>query len=67
LKEHPLAKEIDTLAVDGAYYSQSTIDEAKTKEVEVNFSQMTGRKVSGQKLGTDQFVIKDDLVTHCPA
>jgi hypothetical protein len=45
VKEHPLAKNIKTLAIDGAYYSQSTIEEAKSNDIEVNFSQMTGRSI----------------------
>jgi hypothetical protein len=67
VKEHPLAKNIKTLATDGAYYSQPTLEEAKSKDMEVNFSQMTGRKVSDEKIGVDQFVIDDNLITHCPA
>lgn len=67
IKNHSLAREIDVLAVDGAYYSQETVEAAKEKEMEINFSQMTGRKVSEQKLGTNEFVIDDDFITHCPA
>src|SRR5699024_1202704 len=57
VKYHPLANEIDTLAVDGAYYRQETVEHADEKDLEINFSQMTGRSVSDDYIGVDQFEI----------
>jgi hypothetical protein len=68
VKNHPLAKEIKTLAVDGAYFRQETVKHADENNLEINFSQMTGRSVSDDYVGVDQFKI--DLETHkiikCP-
>src|SRR5699024_4104540 len=46
VKDHPLANELDTLAVDGAYYRQETVEDADEKELEINFCQMTDRYVT---------------------
>src|SRR5699024_11816107 len=54
VKDHPLANEIDTLAVDGAYYRQETVKHADEKDLEINFSQMTGRSVSDDDIGVDE-------------
>lgn len=68
VKDHPLANEIDTLAVDGAYYRQETVKHAEEKDLEINFSQMTGRSVSDDYIGVDQFEIdpKTHEITRCP-
>src|SRR5699024_5663030 len=57
VKDHPLAYDIDTVAVDGAYYRQETVKHADEKDLEINFSQMTGRSVSDDYIGVDQFEI----------
>lgn len=68
VKDHPLSNEIDTLAVDGAYFRQKTVKHADEKDLEINFSQMTGRSVSDDYIGVDQFEIdpKTRKITRCP-
>lgn len=68
VKEHPLSDEIDTLAVDGAYYRQETVKHADEKDIEMNFSQMTGRSVSDDYIGVDQFEIDPvtSKIIKCP-
>ncbi|SDJ22270.1 transposase [Natribacillus halophilus] len=68
VKEHPLADEIDTLAVDGAYYRQETVKHADGKDLEINFSKMTGGPVSDDYIGVDQFEIDPETgeITRCP-
>src|SRR5699024_12008862 len=68
VKEHPLSDEIDTLAVDGAYYRQETVKHADKKDLEINFSQMTGRSVSDDYIGVDEFEIDPETsrVIRCP-
>lgn len=68
IKQHPLADEIKTLSVDGAYYSQETIKAAEKKEIELNFSQMTGRSVDKDKIGVHCFEIDEETntVVKCP-
>ncbi|MFA1822272.1 transposase [Virgibacillus oceani] len=68
VKNHPLADEIDTLAVDGAYYRQETVKHADKKNLEINFSQMTGRAVSDDYIGVDRFEIDPEThkVVKCP-
>src|SRR5699024_9999182 len=68
VKDHPLANEIDTLAVYGAYYRQETVKHADKKDLEINFSQMTGRSVSDDYIGVDQFEIDPETsnVIRCP-
>ncbi|MBU8647467.1 hypothetical protein [Virgibacillus pantothenticus] len=51
VKNHPLAKEMDTLAVDGACYRQETVKHADELGLEINFSQMTGRAVAEDSIG----------------
>src|SRR5699024_6542674 len=57
-----------TLAVDGAYYRQETVKHADEKDLEINFSQMTGRSVSDDYIGVDQFEIDPETsrVIRCP-
>lgn len=68
VKDHPLANEIETLAVDGAYYRQETVKHADEKDLEINFSQMTGRSVSDDYIGVDQFEIDPETqeIIRCP-
>src|SRR5690625_3480329 len=68
VKDHPLSNEIDTLAVDGAYFRQETVKHAEEKDLEINFSQMTGRSVSDDYIGVDQFEIdlETGKITRCP-
>lgn len=69
IEDHPLSNEIDTLSVDGAYYRPETVKKAKEKDIEMNFSQLTGRSVKDDLIGVDQFTM--DTETHeiklCPA
>lgn len=68
LEQDPLSNEITTLAVDGAYYRQSSLQKAKEKEIEMNVSNMTGRKPSKECLPVDQFQRDENhLITGCPA
>src|SRR5699024_1491739 len=55
-------------AVDGAYYRQETVKHADKKDLEINFSQMTGRSVSDDYIGVDQFEIDPETskVIRCP-
>lgn len=68
VKNHPLTGEIDTLAVDGAYYRQETVKHADKKDLEINFSQMTGRAVSDDYIGVDRFEIDSETheIVKCP-
>lgn len=68
VNEHPLSKEIKTLAVDGAYYSQETLKTAEAEGLELNFSQMTGRTVDKDKIGVHCFEIDEETntVVTCP-
>lgn len=64
----PLSNEIKTLAADGAYNRQSTVQHAKEKEVEFNLSNMTGRKPSKEKRSVHEFERDENkLITQCPA
>lgn len=68
VKDHPLSDEIDTLAVDGAYFRQETVKQAEEKNLEISFSQMTGRSVSDDYIGVNQFEVDPDThkITKCP-
>jgi hypothetical protein len=68
VENDPLANEIHTLSADGAYYRQETIQAAKVKGIEINLSNMTGRKVDKDTLPVHQFIQNEQsLITHCPA
>ncbi len=60
---------VKELSNDGAYYSAETLEKATEREIEISFSALTGRKVEGDILGVNEFVI--DPATHvislCPA
>ncbi|GFZ75732.1 hypothetical protein GCM10008018_21070 [Paenibacillus marchantiophytorum] len=45
IQNDPHATQIKTLAPDGVYYRQSTLEQAKGKDQELNLSNMAGRKV----------------------
>jgi hypothetical protein len=63
-----LAEEIDVLTVDGTYYRQSTVQKAKAKNIELNFSNMTGRKAEKEMLCVNLFKRDGDgCITECPA
>lgn len=68
VKHHALSDEIESLAVDGAYYRHETVKEADDKGLEINFSQMTGCSVSDEQIGTHRFEIDPEtyMVTKCP-
>jgi hypothetical protein len=68
INHDPLSNEIKTLATDGAYNRQSTLQQAKEKEVELNLSNMTGRKPSKEQISVHEFKRDENkLVTECPA
>ncbi len=68
MNHDPLSNEIDTLAADGAYHRQSTIQKANEKQIELNLSNMTGRKPSKNALSVTQFKRdENNLITQCPA
>ena len=68
LDQDPLADDISILSVDGAYYRQESLQKAKTKEIEMNVSTMTGRKPSKEKLPVNQFKMDENqLIAECPA
>lgn len=60
---------VKELSNDGAYYSAEILEKATEREIEISFSALTGRKVEGDILGVNEFVI--DPTTHavslCPA
>lgn len=68
VKHHALSDEIKSLAVDGAYYRHETVKEADDKDLEINFSHMTGRSVSDEQVGTHRFEIDPETykITKCP-
>lgn len=68
VQESPLAEEIEVLAVDGAYYREETVKVAESKNIEINFSNMTGRRASVDHIPVTQFEVNDELlITSCPA
>lgn len=68
VKESPLSDEINVLAMDGAYYREETVIAAESKNIEVNFSNMTGRKAKIDQLPVTQFEMNDEkIITSCPA
>lgn len=68
LDQDPLADDIDVLSADGAYYRQESLKKAKSKDIEMSVSTMTGRKPSKDKLPTNQFQIDENQqITECPA
>lgn len=60
---------VQEIVSDGAYYSVETLEKAAEREIEINFSALTGRRVEGNILGVNEFVV--DPATHavseCPA
>jgi hypothetical protein len=68
VEQNLLAKEIDSLSADGAYYRQTTIQAAQAKGIEINLSNMTGRKGNADILPVNVFVQNEQsIITHCPA
>lgn len=69
VKDHPLSNEIEILSVDGAYYRVKTVETAREKEIEINFSQLTDRSVKKDQIGVDQFTIDPETnqINQCPA
>jgi hypothetical protein len=68
IQNEPLVAQIKTLAADGAYYRQRTLEEAKGKDIELNLSNMTGRKAAKETLPVQQFERNDQrLIVKCPA
>lgn len=68
ITENPLVKDIKTLTADGAYFRQTTVEKALENDIEFSLSQLTGRKVSENKLSFNEFKIdpKKQLIVHCP-
>jgi len=68
VQESPLSAEINVLAMDGAYYREETVKAAADKGLELNFSNMTGRKTKVDQTPVTQFEINDEhIITCCPA
>lgn len=68
VQESTLSDEIDVLAMDGAYYREETVKAAESKNIELNFSNMTGRKAKIDQIPVTQFEINDEnVITTCPA
>jgi len=69
IDEHPLSDEIGTLSGDGAYYRPEIVEKAETKNIDINFSQLTGRPVKEDQIGVDQFTIDPETnqIIECPA
>lgn len=65
VQESPLSNEIDVLAMDGAYYREETVKAAESKNIELNFSNMTGRKAKIDQVPVTQFEIDDEHVITC--
>lgn len=61
-------KGVKDLYTDGAYYSPAVIEDAQSQGIEMHFTDMTGRKQSGEKLPYTTFEIKDKQeILRCPA
>lgn len=69
VNDDPLSNEIDTLSVDGAYYRKETVEKAKEKDIELNFSQLSGRSAKDGQIGVDKFTIDSNTnkIIQCPA
>jgi hypothetical protein len=68
VKNSKLSEEINVLAMDGAYYREETVIAAESKNIELNFSNMTGRKAEMDQLPVTQFELNDEhIITSCPA
>ncbi|HHW38144.1 MAG TPA: DDE transposase [Bacillales bacterium] len=68
IDQDPLSNEIDSLSVDGAYFRQSSFQKAIEKGIELNVSNMTGRKPSKELLSVEKFQRdENNLITECPA
>ncbi|CAM4088694.1 transposase [Paenibacillus alkaliterrae] len=68
VQKSPLAEDIEVLAVDGAYYREETVKAAESKNIEMNFSNMTGRKAAVDHIPVTQFEVNDEqIITACPA
>lgn len=67
VESHPLAEELDTLVMDGAYYRRETMDAAVESDTQVVFTDMSGRKPVKDKLSFDAFEANEkEGVTLCP-
>ncbi|SHK64911.1 transposase [Paramaledivibacter caminithermalis] len=67
----PIIKEntvLDKMYVDGGYYSEDVVALAKEKDVDINFTDMTGKKPSTDKLPINNFEIDEDekIIKSCP-
>jgi len=68
VKESLLSDEITVLAMDGAYYREETVKAAEEKNIELNFSDMTGRKAKKDQISVTQFEFNEEkVITSCPA
>src|SRR5699024_479421 len=69
IDNHPLSDKIDTLSVDGAYYRLETVEKAEKKEVEINFSHLTGRPKKENQIGVNTFTIEPESnqIIECTA
>lgn len=53
------------LYLDGGYYGEDVLDEAKDKKVKMHFTDMTGRESS--KIPVTRFLVEDNRIKQCPA
>lgn len=61
-------KGVKDLYTDGGYYSLDILKEAKTQEIEIHYTDMTGRKKTNDKLPYNAFGIENkEKITYCPA
>ncbi len=68
VEQEPLADDIESLSADGAYYRQETIQAAREKGIEINLSNMVGRKANKDTLSVSQFVRNEQsIIVQCPA
>jgi hypothetical protein len=69
MEKDPLTEHLKQLSVDGAYFSSEMSQEAGEKGIELNLSNLTGRKVLKDVIGVEQFKRDTDtgVIIKCPA
>jgi hypothetical protein len=66
LKNEDIINEVDTICVDGAYYSDEVVVDAEEVTTKVNFSAMTGTTPKSNKIEAHKFKLDGETCT-CPA
>jgi hypothetical protein len=59
---------VESLASDGAYYCADAVEKAEARGIEMVYSAMTGKKVSEDRLGVQEFTLdENNQICACPA